>query len=267
MLGHISKHLESLVSLLLLGVWRCSQTRSFVFHIFLLLVVIIMGQFLLATSWKSQTTLSRNFFCYSCGRFDGRKDCLPWWFGSECKAHCIPHDDDVNGHYSCAPDGNKTCLARWFGENCTVFCVPRDDERGHYTCDKEGYRVCLDGYRPPECLNCLLGRYGANCSLTCLGNDTSTFQQGSYYCTDDGAKNCNRWWHGPTCSQYCVPHDDSMHGHYTCDERDGSKVCRLGWEGSSCLDRNQKWKCSVEANCFKQYDKFNATQHELSEPF
>ena len=198
-----------------------------------------MGQFLLATSWKSQTTLSRNFFCYSCGRFDGRKDCLPWWFGSECKAHCIPHDDDVNGHYSCAPDGSKTCLAGWFGDNCTVFCVPQDDERGHYTCDKEGNKVCLDGYRPPECLNCLLGRYGANCSLTCLGNDTSTFQQGYYYCTDDGAKNCNRWWYGPACSEYCVPHDDSMHGHYTCDERDGSKVCGPGWEGPSCLDRKQ----------------------------
>ena len=192
-------------------------------------------------SSKSPTNLVENCFLFRCGRDDGKKDCLPWWFGNECKAHCIHHDDDDNGHYNCAPDGSKTCLDGWFGENCTVFCFPRDDEQGHYTCDKEGNKVCLDGYRPPECINCLLGRYGANCSFTCLGNDTSTFQQGYYYCTKDGAKNCNRWWYGPTCLQYCVPHDDSMHGHYTCDARDGSKVCRPGWEGPSCLDPKQKW--------------------------
>lgn len=210
-------------------------------HDILVLVVKNMFQFLLATSLKSRTKLIKNCFCYRCGRYDGKKDCLPWWFGTECKAHCIPHDDDDNGHYSCAPDGSKTCLEGWFGGNCTVFCVPRDDDQlGHYTCDKEGNKVCLDGYRPPECIDCLLGRYGANCSLTCLGNDTSIFQQGYYYCTEDGAKNCNRWWYGPACLQYCVPHDDNMHGHYTCDKRDGRKVCRPGWEGPSCLDRKQK---------------------------
>ena len=48
--------------------------------------------------------------------------------------------------------------------------------------------------------------------------------------------NCKPWWFGPECLQYCVPHDDNMHGHYTCDPRDGSKVCRAGWEGPHCLD-------------------------------
>lgn len=177
---------------------------------------------------------------YKCSQSDGTKQCLPWWFGSDCKAHCIPHDDDDNGHYSCAREGNKTCHDGWHGENCTVFCIPQDDDiRGHYTCDEEGGKVCLNGYRSPDCMDCLLGLYGANCSLSCLVNDTYGFQQGYIYCSDDGVKQCKKWWHGPECLQYCVPHDDNEHGHYMCEPRDGSKVCRPGWEGLSCLNRKK----------------------------
>ena len=179
-------------------------------------------------------------YLYRCSQSDGTKQCLPWWFGSDCKAHCIPHDDDDNGHYSCAREGNKTCHDGWHGENCTVFCIPQDDDiRGHYTCDEEGSKVCLNGYRSPDCMDCLLGLYGANCSLSCLVNDTYGFQQGYIYCSDDGVKQCKKWWHGPECLQYCVPHDDNEHGHYMCEPRDGSKVCRPGWEGLSCLNRKK----------------------------
>lgn len=150
--------------------------------------------------------------------------------------HCIRHNDDDNGHYACAHDGSKTCHDGWHGENCTVYCVPQDDDvRGHYTCDENGNKVCLDGYRPPDCRDCLLGRYGANCSMTC----TNVTQEGYYDCTEDGIMQCKPWWYGPECLQYCVPHDDNMHGHYTCDPRDGSKVCRAGWEGQSCLDHKK----------------------------
>lgn len=169
---------------------------------------------------------------YKCRPSDGKKVCLPWWFGTECRTHCIPHGDDNNGHYACAHDGSKTCKTGWHGENCTVFCVPQDDDvRGHYTCDIHGNKVCLDGYRPPECTDCLLGRYGANCSMTC----SNSTQEGYYDCSDVGLMKCKQWWYGPLCQQYCVPHDDNMHGHYECDPRDGSKVCLAGWKGPSCL--------------------------------
>lgn len=178
------------------------------------------------------------FFGNRCRPSDGKKVCLPWWFGTECRTHCIPHGDDNNGHYACAHDGSKTCKNGWHGENCTVFCVPQDDDvRGHYTCDIHGNKVCLDGYRPPECTDCLLGRYGANCSMTC----SNSTQEGYYDCSDVGLMKCKQWWYGPLCQQYCVPHDDNMHGHYECNPRDGSKVCLAGWKGPSCLVTSKNW--------------------------
>lgn len=202
---------------------------------------------LISHYWEIRTTrdilnLCLKFWCIflgdRCRPADGKKDCLPWWFGAECRSHCIPHEDDDNGYYTCAHDGSKMCKDGWYGENCTVFCVPRDDDmRGHYTCDIHGNKVCLDGYRPPDCRDCLLGRYGANCSLTC-NNST---QLGYFDCAEDGFMQCKPWWYGPECRQYCVPHDDNMHGHYTCDTRDGSRVCKAGWEGPNCLIKSKNW--------------------------
>lgn len=202
--------------------------------------------------WPSCESCVKNWFGSSCSSYcepqdseeqghykcreDGKKDCLPWWYGTECRTHCIPHDDYENGHYSCAHDGSKTCKYGWHGANCTVYCVPHDnDAAGHYTCDIHGNKVCLDGYRPPDCKECLLGRHGANCSLTCH-NSTQT---GYYDCTESGSKKCRQWWYGPDCHVYCVPHDDNVHGHYKCDPRDGSKVCEAGWEGPDCLSKNK----------------------------
>ncbi|KAJ7337253.1 Protein jagged-2 [Desmophyllum pertusum] len=193
---------------------------------------------------------------YTCDD-QGRKVCRRHWYGnanfpmarkSAYRGGLVPSvrrtafltTTLTAGITTVAHDGSKVCLYGWHGENCTVFCVAQDDDqRGHYTCDNEGNKVCMDGYRPPDCTDCLLGRYGANCSLTCLTNDTSPSQQGYYYCTENGVKHCSPWWYGPECLEHCVPHDDSVHGHYTCDERDGRKVCRDGWEGPSCLDRKQ----------------------------
>ena len=151
------------------------------------------------------------------------KQCLPSWFGSDCRTQCIPRDDD-GGHYNCAPDGSKTCMHGWHGEKCTVFCVPQDDEElGHYACDNDGNKVCFDGFHG----------FSPNCSLTCLHEDRSV-EEAQYICTDNGIKVCNPWWYGPDCSEYCVPHNDTVHGHYTCDPHDGRKVCLEGWEGPNC---------------------------------
>lgn len=172
---------------------------------------------------------------YKCRPADGKKQCLPSWFGSECRTQCIPRDDD-GGHYTCADDGSKTCIHGWHGENCTVYCVPQDDdELGHYACDNDGNKVCFDGFHG----------FTANCSLTCLPENRTSFVEFQYKCTDNGVKVCNPWWFGPDCTEYCVPHNDTIHGHYTCDPRDGSKVCLKGWQGRDCLHPRQIWKFKI----------------------
>lgn len=160
---------------------------------------------------------------YKC-RSDGTKQCLPTWFGSDCRKQCIPHDDD-SGHYSCAQDGSKMCLHGWSGEKCTVFCLPQeDDELGHYACDSHGNKVCYDGF----------DGFSENCSLTCLPSKNKTTDDGRYKCTDSGVMVCNPWWYGPNCDEYCTDSNDDVNGHYTCDPRDGKKVCLEGWVGSDC---------------------------------
>ena len=171
-----------------------------------------------------RTHVKKNLsFTHRC-RSDGTKQCLPTWFGSDCRKQCIPRDDD-SGHYSCAQDGSKTCLHGWYGEKCTVFCLPQeDDELGHYACDSHGNKVCYDGF----------DGFSENCSLTCLSSKNVTIDGGRYKCTDSGVKICNPWWYGPDCNEYCTDSDDDLNGHYTCDPRDGKKVCLEGWFGPDC---------------------------------
>ena len=47
---------------------------------------------------------------------------------------------------------------------------------------------------------------------------------------------CDANYYGTDCNTYCVARDDSG-GHYTCDKDTGTKICRTGWRGSSCLTR------------------------------
>ena len=172
------------------------------------------------------------FLNHRCRPLDGKKECLPSWFGSDCRTQCIPSDDD-GGHYSCAQDGSKTCLPGWYGENCTVFCVPQNDEKlGNYTCDDEGNMVCLDG----------VSRLDSNCSWTCLVNEAPV----TYNCTEEGYKICHPSWFGSDCATYCEPHNDEKHGYYTCNVRDGSKVCLDGWEGRDCRERSVESLFTIE---------------------
>ena len=176
------------------------------------------------------------FFPNRCRPTDGMKECLPSWFGAECLQQCVARDDD-EGHYFCAHDGSKTCMHGWHGVNCTVFCVPEsDDESGYYACDNEGKKVCFDGFHG----------FTINCSSTCLPENETVAEQVQYKCTDNGDKVCNQWWYGSECSEYCVPHNDTIHGHYTCDPRDGSKVCLKGWEGLECRFPRRRWVFKIE---------------------
>ncbi|BFZ08590.1 hypothetical protein BsWGS_11629 [Bradybaena similaris] len=44
---------------------------------------------------------------------------------------------------------------------------------------------------------------------------------------------CGNSYYGATCSQHCVPRDDYT-GHYTCNQKDGTKICLNGWTGVDC---------------------------------
>eukprot|EP00794_Sanderia_malayensis_P020236 gene20236-22215_t len=44
---------------------------------------------------------------------------------------------------------------------------------------------------------------------------------------------CDTNYYGNDCATYCLAKDDAS-GHYTCDQRTGSKVCIKGWKGSEC---------------------------------
>ena len=38
-----------------------------------------------------------------------RFGCANFYYGSTCEVFCQPHDDDINGHYTCDTQGNIVC--------------------------------------------------------------------------------------------------------------------------------------------------------------
>ena len=52
---------------------------------------------------------------------------------------------------------------------------------------------------------------------------------------------CEPPLYGPDCT-YCVPSNDSVSGHYSCDNRTGEKVCLEG-PGTNCTD------CAPASDC------------------
>ncbi|XP_059903372.1 protein jagged-1a-like [Gadus macrocephalus] len=51
-------------------------------------------------------------------------------------------------------------------------------------------------------------------------------------------------YHGPRCTRYCRPRDDSF-GHYGCDAH-GDKTCLEGWGGPGCTTAMCRQSCSTE---------------------
>ncbi|KAK3742219.1 hypothetical protein QZH41_000666 [Actinostola sp. cb2023] len=50
--------------------------------------------------------------------------CVTHYYGKDCGTHCVAHDDNSNGHYTCDANGNKICRQGWKHFNClTVMSV------------------------------------------------------------------------------------------------------------------------------------------------
>ncbi|KAK0063874.1 fibropellin-1, partial [Biomphalaria pfeifferi] len=45
---------------------------------------------------------------------------------------------------------------------------------------------------------------------------------------------CQDNFYSHNCSVFCEPQDSDSKGHYICDKRDGSKICRTDWKGPNC---------------------------------
>ncbi|BFZ08589.1 hypothetical protein BsWGS_11628 [Bradybaena similaris] len=69
---------------------------------------------------------------------------------------------------------------------------------------------------------------------------------------------CGHSFYGATCSQHCVPRDDST-GHYTCNQKDGSKICLPGYAGVFCsinIDDCFRSPCQNGGSCLHVLDQF-----------
>ena len=51
-----------------------------------------------------------------------RFGCANFYYGSRCEVFCQPHNDDINGHYTCDTQGNIVCNTGYqMNEtNCTI---------------------------------------------------------------------------------------------------------------------------------------------------
>ena len=92
------------------------------------------------------------------------------------------------------------CANFYYGSRCEVFCQPHNDDiNGHYTCDTQGNIVCNTGYQMNE-TNCTTRKfihigyyhllYIAICEPSCGSNRQ---------CISPNTCRCINGWTGPTC--------------------------------------------------------------------
>ena len=94
------------------------------------------------------------------------------------------------------------CANFYYGSRCEVFCQPHNDDiNGHYTCDTQGNIVCNTGYQMNE-TNCTTRKfisiyvyyyllYIAICQPSCASNGQ---------CISPNTCQCINGWTGPTCN-------------------------------------------------------------------
>ena len=67
------------------------------------------------------------------------------FYGDDCGKACIRGDTDDRGHYECSETGDKICHENYYGPECKAKCIPQDNDSGHYFCDNDGRKICNNG--------------------------------------------------------------------------------------------------------------------------
>ncbi|CAH1777875.1 unnamed protein product, partial [Owenia fusiformis] len=169
-----------------------------------------------------------------------RTGCPPNYYGPTCEVFCQAQNSCDGGHYTCDQlSGAKICRQGWRNSlmNCTEKTIspeidpdcPTTGQCIRGTCFRQGC-CCDDHYTGTFCEIPVDYCEGA----PCLNGGTCTSQLGSYTCTclpQFTGKNCETNlcdpnYYGPTCSMFCLPANDCVRGHYTCDRVTGQKLCR-----------------------------------------
>ena len=176
-----------------------------------------------------------NFHCYTC---------KPGFYGNFCNQTCLHCQD-----YTCNRDnGTCKCDVGYAGHPCTECPI---------NCDKTG---CNDNF---HCYTCNPGFYGDFCNQTCSEHCVHN------KCDRDGRCSCNVGYAGHPCKAcpkncditgcneqlICDKCDPGFYGDYcnlTCStncindtcNRDGSCICKEGFDGFSCCPENCKGDCN-----------------------
>jgi len=65
---------------------------------------------------------------------------------------------------------------------------------------------------------------------------------------------CETDWYNVDCNTYCIK-TDNITGHFTCDQKTGSKICNKGWIGNNCSQ--EEYSCRnryMKRGCYKRND-------------
>ncbi|ELU13051.1 hypothetical protein CAPTEDRAFT_220327 [Capitella teleta] len=73
---------------------------------------------------------------------------------------------------------------------------------------------------------------------------------------------CDANFYGARCATRCVPADDDLRGHYTCNVYDGSKICGPGWGAEDCrtnIDECESNPCQNQATCADEINSYSCS--------
>ncbi|PVD23652.1 hypothetical protein C0Q70_16925 [Pomacea canaliculata] len=146
---------------------------------------------------------------YSCNRLTGLMECLPGWRGANCSSKTQP---------------DPGCQCQNGGECFLDTCCCPDNFTGLLCQTPVSY--CRAG----RCLNggtCYEEASGFQCA--CAAGFTGERCEKAV---------CPMDFFGPSCAVYCKEEDSCETGQYTCHPDTGARVCRFGWRGQQCSERD-----------------------------
>ena len=77
-------------------------------------------------------------------------------------------------------------------------------------------------------VDCATNFFGSDCSVFCVPQDDDV--NGHFTCDPtDGSRVCLSDFYGPECLTFCLAANDETNGFFTCDPSDGSRICREGY--------------------------------------